>query len=227
MHHEGQVRLVEAHAQSGGGHQCPDPVGLELFLQALALSGVGLPRVGGHLHTGCAQVLGDLHRRRDRQAVDDAAAGSATDVGGQPGQAGGGIRQHPDPQVERATLQGPPQHQDLPTARPGFLQGRPQLLSDIGADPGVGSRRRRQDRGVRRQAGQQGADAPVVRAEVVSPVRDAVGLVDDDKRGARSQVGQNLIAEDRVVEALRGDQQNIDLTSAHLVLNLIPLGDIG
>ena len=50
------------------------------------------------------------------------------------------------------------------------------------------------------------------------------GLVDDDKRGARSQVGQNLIAEDRVVEALRGDQQDIDLTSGHLSLNLLPLG---
>ena len=87
MHHEGQIRLVEAHAQSGGGHQRPDPVGLEILLQALALGGVGLPRVGGHLHAHRTQVLSDLLRRRDRQAVDDAAAMSVADIGGQPGQA--------------------------------------------------------------------------------------------------------------------------------------------
>ena len=87
MHHEGQVRLVEAHAQSGGGHQRPDPVGLEILLQALALGGVGLPRVGGHLRARRTQVLSDLLSRRDRQAVDDAAAVSVADIGGQPGQA--------------------------------------------------------------------------------------------------------------------------------------------
>ena len=129
--------------------------------------------------------------------------------------------------MEGAALQGPPQHQDLLAARPTRLQGRPQLLGDVGTDPTVRGRRRGQDRGARRQSRQQGGDAPVVGAEVVAPVRDAVGLVDDHQCGARSQVGEDLIAEDRVVEALRGDQQDIDLTSGHLSLNLLPLGDIG
>ena len=100
MHHEGQVRLVEAHAQGRGGHQRPDPVGLEILLQALTLGGVGLPRVGGHLHTRGAQVFGDLQRRRDGQAVDDAASGGVSEICGQPGQTCGRVRQNLDPQVE-------------------------------------------------------------------------------------------------------------------------------
>ena len=80
---------------------------------------------------------------------------------------------------------------------------------------------------MRRQACQKGPNAPVVRTEVVPPVRDAVGLVEDNQRGVCCQVRQDLIAEHRVVETLGGDQEDIHLAGAHLGLDRCPLGDIG
>ena len=62
-----------------------------------------------------------------------------------------------------------------------------------------------------RQRGEQVADAPVVGAEVVAPVGDAVGLVDHEQPGARGELGQLLLAEPRVVEPLGADQQDVDL----------------
>ena len=249
MHHEGEVGLVEAHAQGRGGDQGLDPVGLEVLLQVLALGGVGLAGVGRHLQARLTQVLGDLPGRGDGQAVDDAAARHVLEVGGQPGQAGGGVGQDAYPQVQGVPLEAAAQHQDAWTGRVatregatgcasgggavaargtgsllpgcasgcggatgcrggwggvldpargggmvgcgGCLAGRGglQLLGDVGRHPGVGGGRGGQDRGAGRQGGQQGADTPVVGAEVVAPVRDAVRLVDHHEPGPGGQVG--------------------------------------
>ena len=127
--------------------------------------------------------------------------------------------------MERVALQGAAQDEDLggPLAR-----GAPgQLLGDVVGHPLVRRGGGGQDRRARGQLGEQGADAPVVGAEVVPPVGDAVRLVDDDEPGAGRQVGQDLVAEDRVVEALGGHQQDVDVPGAHLRLDLVPLGGVG
>ena len=222
---EGQVGLVEAHAQRAGRHQRLDPVGLEVLLQPLALGRLRPARVGGHVEPGLAQALGDLEGGAHGEAVDDARARRGAQVAGQPGQAGRRVGQEEGAQVERVALQGAAQDEDLggPLAR-----GAPgQLLGDVVGHPLVRRGGGGQDGRARGQLGQQGADAPVVGAEVVPPVGDAVRLVDDDEPGAGRQVGQDLVAEDRVVEALGGHQQDIDVPGAHLRLDLVPLGGVG
>ena len=74
VHHEAQVRLVEAHAQGGRRDQRLDLVVLEVDLQLLALRRLGAAGVRGDREPVAAQVLGDLLRRRHGEAVDDAGA---------------------------------------------------------------------------------------------------------------------------------------------------------
>ena len=139
---------------------------------------------------------------------------------GQPGPAVRRARQGQGGQVQRLALEDPPQDEGVP-ARSGR-----QLLGDVGDHPAVGGRRGRQHRGARRQLGQQGADAPVVGPEVVTPVGDAVRLVDDQQPGGRRQLGQHGVAEARVVQPLGADQQHVDLTARHGVVHRRPVVDV-
>ena len=129
--------------------------------------------------------------------------------------AGCGSVQHAQPQrlaVERAA-----QHQ-----RPS-----PELLGDVGGDPGVGRGGGRQHRRAGRQLGQEGAQPPVVGAEVVAPVGDAVRLVDHEQAGGGGQLGQHVVAEVGIVEPLRADQQHVDRAAADLGGDLLPLVEVG
>lgn len=171
-------------------------------------------------------MRGDLTGGRDGEAVDDPGAGRGTQVACQPGQTGGVILQLLDPQVQGGTVQAATQDQDGLVVG-GRILSCAQLLSDVAGDALVGRGRGGQDGGVDRQIGQQGTDTSVVRAEVVAPVRDAVGLVDDDQAGVRGQVGQDLLAEDRVVEPLWGDQEDVDLAGGDTGLDLGPLRGVG
>ena len=87
--------------------------------------------------------------------------------------------------MEGVALQGPPHDQNLGV--PKSRRGAAELLGDVGGYTGVGRGRGGQDGCARGQPRQQGADASVVGAEVMAPVRDAVGLVDDDQAGARGE----------------------------------------
>ena len=87
----------------------------------------------------------------------------------------------------------------------------------------VGRRRRRQHRHARPEPGKQVADAPVVGPEVVPPVRDAVGLVDDDHARRPRQLRQNVVAELRIVQPLRRHQQHVDPAAGHAPLDVVPL----
>ena len=102
-----------------------------------------------------------------------------------------------------------------------------QLLGDVVGHPGVGGRGGREHRDPRRQLGEQRAEAAVVGAEVVAPVGDAVGLVDHQQAAGRGEPGQHLVAEARVVEPLRADQQDVDLAGLDLVVDRLPLVDVG
>ena len=225
MNDESQIGLVEAHAQGRGGHERLDPVGLEGVLEPLPLGRVGPTGVGGRLQPRLAEALGDLHGRRDRQAVHDARAGCAAQIGGQPRQARCGIGQAAHAQVEGVPLQGPPQDED--PLGPAPRRGTGELLGDVRGDAGIGGRRGGQDRRARGQARQQGADAPVVGAEVVAPVRDAVRLVDDDQAGVGCEGREDLLPESRIVEPLGGHQQDVDGALAHPGLDVRPLRGVG
>ena len=102
-----------------------------------------------------------------------------------------------------------------------------ELLGDVGRHPGVGRGGGGQDGDAVGQVAEQRADPPVVGTEVVAPVGDAVGLVDDQQPAGGRELRQHLVAEPRVVEPLGGDQQHVDLAGADLVVDRLPLLDVG
>src|SRR3546814_16673994 len=65
----------------------------------------------------------------------------------------------------------------------------------------------------------------LVGAEVVAPVGDAVRLVNHEQASGRRQSGQHVVAEARVVQSLRADQQHVDLNCRDLLLYPAPVLD--
>ena len=68
---------------------------------------------------------------------------------------------------------------------------------------------------------------PVVRAEVVAPVGDAVRLVDHQEAAATSDLGQDLGAELLVGQSLGRDQQQVDCVLSQSPQYEIPIGLVG
>ncbi len=121
-----------------------------------------------------------------------------------------------------------PEAQRRPRERPADREhriGRPrcELLGDV-LDHALVRRRGGREHG---HAVRQGADElgepPVVGAEVVPTVRDAVRLVHDEHAHPGDQRRQLLVAEPRVVEPLGGDQQDVDLVAGERGLRVRPL----
>ena len=197
----------------------------ERLLQCVPLVGLGLAGVGRDLEAPVAEVAGDLLGGGHGQAVDDARARLLGEVVGQPGQPLLRRLQVHDAQAQRLTVEGAALHEHRGVVR--ALGVHAQLLGDVVGDAGVGGRRRGQHRDPRRQLGQQRAQAAVVGAEVVAPVGDAVGLVDHQQAARRGQARQHLVAEAGVVEPLGAHQQHVDLAGTDLVLDRLPLVDVG
>ena len=103
----------------------------------------------------------------------------------------------------------------------------PELLGDVVGDPRVGGGGGREHRDAVGQVGEQRADPAVVGPEVVAPVGDAVGLVDDEQAAGRGQPGQHLVAEAGVVEPLGADQEHVDLAGPDRVVDRLPRLDVG
>jgi hypothetical protein len=124
-----------------------------------------------------------------------------------------------------------PEHAE-PQARPVERAAQdqrvvPQLLGDVGGDPGVGRRGGGENRYAVWKSIEECPNATVVGAEVMAPVGDAMRLVDHEQAAARSELGQHLVAEVGVVEPLRADEKHIDLARRHRLGDLTPLGDVG
>ena len=66
----------------------------------------------------------------------------------------------------------------------------------------------------------------VFRAEVVAPVRNAVGLINHEQAQARHEKRQPLLAERRVVEPLGANQEHVELVGFDLLADAVPLGDV-
>ena len=102
-----------------------------------------------------------------------------------------------------------------------------QLLLDVADHAVVGRRGRAEHRHALGQRGEHVAQAPVVRPEVVPPVGDAVRLVDHDQPDPRGEQRQHVLAEARVVEPLRADQQQVDRVVGQQRADLVPLVAVG
>ncbi len=164
-----------------------------------------------------AQVVGDLLGRRHGQAVDDPGPGLLGEVVGQPGEPLLGGRQPHHAQPQRLAVERAAQHRDVPSELDGDVVGHPLVGGGGGG----------QHRDAVGELGQQRADPAVVGAEVVAPVGDAVGLVDDEQSAGRGQPRQHLVAEPWVVEPLRADQEDVDLTRRDRLVDRLPLLDVG
>ena len=140
-----------------------------------------------------AQPVGDDLGVAHGEAVDDAGAGQAWDVLAS--------------QASRSVWRGrcsTPSAKPVAPERPAERRERgAELVGDVAHDPVVGRRGAAEHRhraGPKR--GDEAADAPVVGPEVVTPVGDAVHLVDHDQtgplaeqrhdRGAELGIGQPL-----------------------------------
>src|SRR5690606_33856875 len=104
---------------------------------------------------------------------------------------------------------------------------RVELLGDVGHHSRVGGGGGGEHRGTRGEPGQEGSQPAVVGAEVVAPVGDAVGLVDHQQSGGGGEAGQHLVAEVRVVEPFRGDEQYVHVTGGDTGGDLPPLLLVG
>jgi hypothetical protein len=89
------------------------------------------------------------------------------------------------------------------------------VLDGRGGGGGEGDDRRRA------QGGEALAEHAVVRAKVVAPLRDAVGLVDGDQ--GRRALGQHL-GEAGHAQALGGDEQEVELAGEVIDAGLARLG---
>jgi hypothetical protein len=178
-----------------------------------------------------ASSVRDLLGGRHREAVDDAGARQVAEMCRQPGQALGRALQPDDAQLERGPVEVAAEHEDgvLGGRRPlaGLGGAGGQLLGDVGRHAGVRRRGGGEHRDAGRQVRQQGADAAVVRAEVVAPVGDAVGLVDHHEAGLGRQAGEGDVAEVGVVEALGRDQEDVDHAGPDLVVDALPRVAVG
>ena len=154
-------------------------------------------------------VLGGGHRER----VDDAAALQILQVGQQPAEPFAGIGQGQDTQPERIPAQGAADGEHVLA----------ELFLDVMHHPGVGRGGGGEHRDGVRQLRDEVRDAPVVGAEVVAPVRDAVGLVNHQQPGPADELGQLVFPEGRVGESFRRDQQDVHFIGGELLADGVPV----
>jgi hypothetical protein len=231
MDHEPEIRFVEAHAQCRRGDERLDSVGEQVGLGCPPLGIVGLSGVARDRETAPAQERRRVVRSRDGERVDDSGSVQRADVIREPGEAVARGRQRYDAEAKRLPVERAAEHQRFRVAtRPIGVVARTagvQLLGDIGRHPRVRRRGRRQHRRARRQLGEQRTQPAVVRPEIVAPVGDAVRLVHDQQTGGRRELRQHIVTEVGVVQALRADQQDIDVAGMDLGHDRVPVLQIG
>ncbi len=137
----------------------------------------------------------------------------------------------------REPFGGPRQLEHLQTqARPGqraavgaqrLAAAGGQLLEDVADDAVVGGGRRPEHRDSGRERVEHVLHAPVVRAEVMPPVGDAVRLVDHQQPDRRGEQRQHPLPETRVVQPLGADQQQVDRVRRESLADVVPLLAVG
>ncbi len=171
------VGLVDAHAEGVGGHHHPGAAGHELPLHRGALLAVQPRVVGGDLAAQVgAQQGGHLLGGRARARVDD-------------GRPVGGVGEHGGQMTALGPLRRAAHHREgevgpVEARRHAHRVAQAQAPLHVSGHLRGGGGRGAHD-GPRAQPPRGVGQAEVVGAEVVPPLRDAVGLVDHEQAHAR------------------------------------------
>ena len=196
VNHGADVGLVDAHAEGDGGHDDLQFAGLKGGLHALAGRRIKARVVSRRGNARRDSSVGQLLGSFARGGVDD-------------GRTPRRIGQQAADRL-RPLRHGKLDHLNGQIVAPEAVDelGRlhhPQLRQNVGLHRRRGRGRQRQHRR-RTQRGQVLAQHPVIGAEVVAPLRDAMRLVDGDQR--RLALGQHL-AEARNPQPLRRNEEEL------------------
>ena len=190
------VGLVDAHSERDRGDDDLEPPAEERGLDPIALRGLE-PRVIGRRRELGAELGAELLRVLARGRVHDGRAASLLreDVAHRLEALARAHLEHLDGEVRPAEAV----NEALPA-------GEPELLDDVVLNE---RRRGRGERDDRRgaQHRQPLAEHPVIGPEVVTPLRDAMGLVDRDEHGFAP--GEHL-GEAGDAQALGGDEEEVE-----------------
>ena len=195
MDDETEIGFVEAHAERTGRNKRLEFIVLEHALRLLAFFRISAAGVGANRMTCFAKQSGRVLGRGHRQGVNDPTPLHVAQVGEQPTEAVPGVGQAQDPEAQGFAREGAANRHHF---GPGGCAA--QLFGDVGDHSLIGRGRRGKHRHPGRELPDELCEAPVVRAKVVAPVRDAVGFVDHEHADTANEVGQLLVAESRVVE---------------------------
>ena len=202
---EAHVGLVDAHAEGVGRDHHPHAARDPLLLSLRPL-GMAQPAVVGRGRDALLpQQIGDLLRRLARAHVDDARA---RDVVHEAQQLAVLVVRMAD-----AVREVGPREAAAQDVRFGEFQ----VVHDVLGDPRGGRGREGQHRDAGQALAQLG-DAQVRGAEVVAPLRDAVGLVDGDER--------DVHAHDAQTEGLRGEPLGGDVEELHVAVDAVVQRDV-
>ncbi len=209
MRHEAHVRLVDAHAEGDRGHHHDPVLPQEPRLVRRARPGVHARVVRHGVDALLHQEGRGLLHGGPREAVDDS---------GVTGVLAADQLQH---LLERVVLRSDPVLDVRPVEAgdevPGLLQAEPR--HDLGVG-GLGGRRGQRDPRHLRPALVQHRQREVVGPEVVTPLGDAVRLVDREERD-RPPVEQPLGA--LGAQALGGQVEQVQLAAEERLLDRLPL----
>ena len=169
MGDEAHVRLVDAHPERDRRHHDDAVLLEELVLVARARLVVHAGMVGERVDAALAQHGGELLGALARRAVDDAGFARMGEDEVNEFAAAAGLRPHGQAQV------GP-----IEAVHEHDRRGGEQAFGDVGARHLVGGRRERHRLHAERLA--HAGERHVFGTEVVSPLGDAVGLVDREQR---------------------------------------------
>ena len=212
MDDEPEVWLVEAHAEGDGSDQGLDIVAEELLFGLDALVGLQVGVVGAGHNALPLEPFGGAPRILHREGVNDAAAGQLREEVRQPRQPVGLIVQRDIEELERAADQRATQ--DVEAC---------YLRLNVFHDAVVGGGRRAEDRHPGRQQAQDAHDAPVIRAEIMPPIRNAVRLIHHKHPDAALNQRQQLLQEGRVAQPLRRNHQHVHAVGLQVSLDLRPV----
>ena len=171
---EAHIGLVHPHAEGDGGDHDGALLGQKPLQPPVAFARVHAGVIGDGVGPGVAQRLGHAVAAVAAAAIDHARLAAPF------------AHQFDDPRVglgARGAFLALGRQLQVRTREtvdedPGLLQ--PQRAQDVVAGAGVGGRRHRDARRVRKPLGQQ-TQIAIVGTEVVSPLRDTVRLVDGDQ----------------------------------------------